>query len=54
MDSAKRPTEAIAELLAEELGRLIRALPDDLKDSVPEHLKQDTRLDRERETPLSP
>jgi hypothetical protein len=51
MDSAKRPTEAIAELLAEELRCLIRALPDELKDAVPEHLKQDTRFDEEGETP---
>jgi hypothetical protein len=39
MDSAKGPTEAVARLLAEDLRRLITALPEDLQESAPEHLK---------------
>jgi hypothetical protein len=44
--SDKRPTEAIAELLTEELRRLILGLPQDLQESVPEQLKEDTGLAR--------
>jgi hypothetical protein len=50
MASARGPTEAIAELLAEELRRLIRGLPDYLRDSEPEQLSDETRH-HERETP---
>jgi hypothetical protein len=39
MHSAKRPTEAIARLLAEELREVIRALPKHLQRSVPEELQ---------------
>jgi hypothetical protein len=51
MDSArwpKKPTEAMAQLLAEELGRLIDALPDDLRESVPQDLLDSTRSAKEK------
>jgi hypothetical protein len=45
MDSPKRggPKEAILKLLAEELRRLICALPRDLQESVPEALQDEMR-----------
>jgi hypothetical protein len=48
MDSAKGPTEAIATLLAEDLRRLISALPDDLQESVPQQLLDSTRSAKEK------
>jgi hypothetical protein len=51
MDSPQHggPTEAIVELVAEELRRLICALPAPLKDSVPEQLMLDTGLGGEED-----
>jgi hypothetical protein len=45
------PTEAIAELLSEELRAVIRGLPTSLKDSVPEQLKLETGIIAKDETP---
>src|SRR5262249_50017653 len=50
--SAKGPTEAIAELLAEELRYVVLGLPDYLQESVPKLLQDSTRLARDnRDTP---
>jgi hypothetical protein len=40
----KKPTEAIADLVSEELRVIILGLPESLKDSVPDRLKCDTRI----------
>lgn len=46
MAPAKKPIDAIHEMLAEELRRFITALPDDLKEAVPEQLWEETELDK--------
>jgi hypothetical protein len=50
MAPAKTPTDAIREMLAEELSRLILALPKDLQESVPAELMEETGLKEEDET----
>jgi hypothetical protein len=44
MVSPEGPTEAIIELLSQELRAVILGLPRDLQDSVPEQLKFDTGI----------
>jgi hypothetical protein len=39
MASPKGPTEALIKLLSEELTTIIRALPEDLQESVPARLR---------------
>ena len=39
MASPEGPTEAVLKLLSEELRTIIRALPEDLQESVPERLR---------------
>jgi hypothetical protein len=52
MASPGGPMEAILKLLAEELKDVIRALPRDLQDSVPERLRIDRWIATEEgETP---
>jgi hypothetical protein len=46
LSSREAPIEAIVKLLSDELRAVIRALPEHLKDTVPEQLKLDTGLAR--------
>jgi hypothetical protein len=54
MDSSRHagPREAVIELVAEDLRRLICALPAGLKDCVPEQVLLDTGLDRQENDTL--
>jgi hypothetical protein len=42
LPDSKAPVEAVVNLLSDELRAVIRALPEHLKDTVPEQLKLDT------------
>ena len=44
MASPKGPAEAVIKLLSEELKTIIRALPEDLQESVPERLRYEAGI----------
>jgi hypothetical protein len=45
----KSPTDAIVDMLSEELRKLILGLPEDIQESVPEKLKEETGLARDED-----
>jgi hypothetical protein len=54
MPSPDGPTDAIAKLLCDELKEILRALPEDLQESMPEQLKLDTGIAGEEDDTPKP